>query len=115
MSTQVQAKNNYWCQQTCNIQYTCTYWWLEVCQHQYMTYKLSIQCFHFLYFSQPGPSEKQEVLVPNTLDDEGFQVVLNKNEKRNVEGVWKEAAHENHCYWKVISHFFTYNISYLKY
>ena len=53
-----------------------------------MTYKLSIQCFHFLwYFSQPGPSEKQEVLVPNTLDDKGFQVVLNKKRKREM---WRE-------------------------
>ena len=84
MSTQVQEKNNYWCLQTCNTQETSTYQWLQVCRHQYMTYKLSIQSFHFLYFSQPGRSEKQKVLVSNTLDDEGFHVVLNKKRKREM-------------------------------
>ena len=131
MSTQVQAKNNYWHWQTCNLQYTCAYWWPQVCQHQYIMYKLSIQCFHFLwYFRQPGPSEKQEVLIPNTLHDEGFQVVLNKKKKGNVEGVWKEATCKNHCHWQVIGRgwydglrqnprsntsLFTYYIFYLKY
>ena len=43
--------------------------------------------------SQPGPSEKQEVLVPNTLDDEGFQVVLNKKRKREM---WREYKRKFH-------------------
>ena len=55
------------------------------------------KCFEF-YGISVEPSEKQEVLVPNTLDDDGFQVVMNKQRKRQM---WRE--YEKNLHLKLIA------------
>ena len=72
------------------------YWHLQVCGHQYTIQIITSNLF--MNFSQPEPSEKQEVLVPNTLDDDGFQVVLNK---KRIRDMWRE--YEKKLHMKLIS------------